>query len=271
MRSALQSPLSGIPSPFGRRRGDFAQFDADAADYISRVETADGQALEPEVKTAINDFVVGCKVDATWAALKASCIMAGARTLAGALVPLVGTSPTNNNFVSADYDRVTGLKGNGSTKYLNTNRAGNADPQDNQHLAVFLSETGSDGKPILGNDYLADGASLIYHRGTDENLFKSRSSSLGAGGIVSVGFIALSRNNSANFKAALGTTDTTYSIASQSPLSDNITFFRALGDATNAQFYNGRSQFYSVGESLNLPALRARTSALMAAIEDALT
>ena len=113
--------------------------DANAVAYIAAVEAADGQALEAGVRTAINTFVVGCKANGIWNAIKASCILAGARTLNGALVPLVGTAPTNFNFVSGDYNRKTGLVGNGSTKYLNSNRAGNADPQNNQHVSVYLT------------------------------------------------------------------------------------------------------------------------------------
>lgn len=75
-------------------------FDADALAYITAVETADGQSLEYGVKTAINSFIVGCKVDGIWNAIKSSAILAGARTLTGALVPLKGTAPTNFNFVS---------------------------------------------------------------------------------------------------------------------------------------------------------------------------
>jgi hypothetical protein len=107
---------------FGRK------FDTDAQAYITAVETADGAALEEGVKTAINNFVVDCKADGIWSAIKASCILAGARTLNGALVPLAGTAPTNFNFVSGDYNRKTGLVGDGISKYLNSNRANNADP-----------------------------------------------------------------------------------------------------------------------------------------------
>jgi len=85
------------------------QFDADASTYIEAVEVADGQALETGVRYAINDFVIGCKQDGIWDAIKASCIMAGARTLDGALVPLVGTAPTNYNFVAGDYNRELSL------------------------------------------------------------------------------------------------------------------------------------------------------------------
>jgi hypothetical protein len=96
--------------------------DAEADAYIAAVEAADGQALEPGVKFAIKNFVLCCKQDGIWSAIKASCILAGARTRLGALTPLVGTAPTSFNFVDGDYNRKTGLVGDGSTKYLDSNR-----------------------------------------------------------------------------------------------------------------------------------------------------
>jgi hypothetical protein len=106
-------------------------YDADASAYILAVEAADEiaspgiGALEPATRSAINKFVVGCKADGIWTAIKASCILSGARTLAGALVPLAGTAPTNFNFVSGDYNRKTGLgDASNTTKYLNSNRTG---------------------------------------------------------------------------------------------------------------------------------------------------
>jgi len=109
-------------------------FDRDALKYIDAVEQADGEKLEPGIRKAINSFIVGCKSDNTWDAIKASCILAGARTLEGALIPLVGAPPTNNNFIANDYNREIGLKGNGIDKYLNTNRQNNIDPQNSKHF-----------------------------------------------------------------------------------------------------------------------------------------
>jgi hypothetical protein len=132
MGAALEAP----PAP---------GLDPDAAAYIAAVEDTDGQALEAAVVDAIDAFVVGCKADGIWNAIKASCILAGARTLAGALVPLAGTAPTSFNFVDGDYNRKTGLVGNESTKYLNANRNATADPQNSRHFSVYASNvsTGS--------------------------------------------------------------------------------------------------------------------------------
>jgi hypothetical protein len=113
-----------------------ATFDADAAAYLRAVEAADGQALETPVKRAVDDFFRGCKADGIWDAIKASCILCGARTLAGALVPL-GWYGTDQHFVDADYNRETGLVGNGSSKYLDSGRENDADPQDdNRHSSL---------------------------------------------------------------------------------------------------------------------------------------
>ena len=95
--------------------GGLTSYDPDAAAYIAAVEAADGQALETGVKDAINAFVLGCKADGIWNAIKASCILAGARTLAGALVPLVGAAPSQVGAAGGwNYTRKTGLAGNGT-------------------------------------------------------------------------------------------------------------------------------------------------------------
>lgn len=123
-----------------------AAYDTDAQSYITAVETADGQSLEVGVKDAINAFVVGCKSDGIWNAIKASCILAGARTTNGALVPLVGTAPTPNNFDlvgDTDYDRKTGLKGNGTNKYLNSNYSDSTGSQNNRHVSAYQAEAGA--------------------------------------------------------------------------------------------------------------------------------
>jgi hypothetical protein len=116
--------------------------DPDAIIYINNVEKADGENLEYDTAKAIHDFVVGCKADGIWPAIKASCILAGARTLAGALVPLVGTAPTNVGglFVSGDFNRKTGLKGNASNKSLRTGLLANSLSSTSHHFFINGSD-----------------------------------------------------------------------------------------------------------------------------------
>jgi hypothetical protein len=250
-------------------------FDPDALAYITAVETADGEALEAGVKDAINDFVVGCKADAIWDALKASCILAGARTLNGALVPLVGTAPTNFNFVSADYNRKTGLVGNGSTKYLNSNRANNADPQDNNHNAVFVSDTIEAGTKILiGSDGVnTSGSNNFFYRSVDLSI-ASRSGSpnevsvAGQGRLVT-GFKGMSRDNSDTVAVRSGGTNYSLTQSSATPTSSSIHVFDRGPTPPNLPT-DARLSFYSIGEAVDLALLDTRVSALMTAIDGAI-
>lgn len=244
--------------------------DPDAAAYIAAVEAADGQVLEGGVASAITSFVVGCKADGIWDAIKASCIMAGARTLTGALVPLRGTAPTNFNFVAGDYDRKTGLVGNGSTKYLNSNRTNSADPQNSKHLAVYRSQAATVNGGLLGSPTVTDGFSHLY---TGFGSYISRNNSAGA----SPGFHSLplttapgptlfgtTRNSSSSFNIRVGGVQYTQPAPSQTPDSGSILVFSQSG------LTNARLSFYSIGEAIDLALLDARVTALMNALAAAI-
>jgi hypothetical protein len=261
--------------------------DADANAYMSAVEAADGQPLELATRLAITDFVVGCKADGIWTAIKASCILAGARTLTGALVPLVGTAPTNFNFVSGDYNRKTGLVGDGSTKYLNSNRAGNADPQDSISLAVYVSTIHNpDFEPVLtpggtyiGNGGATTGASHVGRAGGSDLAIRSTfvrnrnsTAQVGIGSATpSPGLVGTSRANSSDFNVRVSQTNYPYSQASQSSSTENhFVFARNNGSNSPESYSNGRLAFYSIGESLDLALLDARVTALINAFAAAI-
>ena len=239
------------------------QFDADASTYIEAVEAADTQALETGVRYAINDFVIGCKNDGIWDAIKASCILAGARTLSGALVPLVGTAPTNYNFVSGNYNRETGLKGDGSTKYLDSNRNNNADPQDNAHMSVYCSVPHTSIGPHIGVGITDSGATHIT-QGSTALAFRNRSSTPDSvNGARLQGFLGMSRALSTSFSARALASTQVYSRTSQVPLDRSIQVFIRAGDSN---YGDQRLAFYSIGESLDLAALDTRVSNLITAI-----
>jgi hypothetical protein len=255
----------------GERSGGL---DPDAKAYIAAVEFEDGQALESGVRKAINNFVVGCKVDGIWSAIKASCILAGARTLDGALVPLVGTAPTNNNFVSGDYNRETGLIGDASTKYLDSNRNNNADPQDSYHQAVYVTTGPTVVSGVttsyIGAGAISTGASQITHDSVAGGTMTWRSR-FGAPTPIIVtstgnptGFIGLRRSSSSTHVRRIGGADTSVGQTSEAPHNGNVLVF-ARNSATNVAglFSNGRMAFYSIGESLDLALLDTRVSTLM--------
>ena len=248
-------------------------YDTDAQAYITAVETADGQALETGVKDAINAFVVGCKADGIWTAIKASCILAGARTLSGALVPLAGTAPTNVNFVAGDYDRKTGLVGNGTSKYLDSNRANNADPQNSNHNACWVSSTAngvlmaSSAGNTTGTNYLD-----IAVSGTTTRFGNRHSTVTSVSGTALPGLYGHSRATSASYiRRTPQSGSTTQNTASQVPNSLNVYLYvRTDNGTTFSAYYPGRIAFYSIGESLDLALLDSRVTTLINALAAAI-
>ena len=247
------------------------QFDDDASTYIEAVEAADTQALETGVRYAINDFVIGCKNDGIWDAIKASCILAGARTLNGALVPLAGAAPANFNFVAADYNRKTGLIGDGGLRYLASNRTNNADPQNNRHRAVFVtsSQTPTFGVFLGGGISTDDGADYIGFNPTvpeavSRCLATTNTGILGAPSSLT-GFFGTARLNALSYSFRFnGNTNSVITPASSAPTTGMVNVFRR--DSASAASANARLAFYSIGESLDLAALDTRVSDLITAI-----
>jgi hypothetical protein len=244
-------------------------FDSDAANYIAAVEFADQQALEIDVCRAINSFIVGCKVDGIWAAIKASCLLAGPRTLSGALTPLAGPAPTNFNFVTDDYNRTSGLRGNGGVKLLDSNRLSNADPQNSFHMSFYVTTLEqAANRRLMGDGQLTGSTSL----GTTANStpFGTRcrnSTLLGAPVVMQIGLMGVSRSSASEYVWRTGDFSGTHTQASQAPPAISSQVFAGRVAAGHL----GRASFYSIGESLDLALLSARVSQFMASLSAALS
>ena len=242
-------------------------YDPDALVYINAVQVADSQSLETGIKTAINNFVVGCKADGIWSAIKASCILAGARTLNGALVPLAGAAPTNNLFVSGDYSRTLGLLGNGSSKYLLSNRNNNVDPQNSKHISVYCTVGSSrDSVKYLIGSGAGLGGTLLS---TDSTTLRSRNNySTPSSPILTVltpitGLVGINRSSATQTNYRISSSGANVNNLSQTPRNDNIAIFSS---PTPSVFSNARISFYSIGESIDLALLDSRVTSLMSDI-----
>lgn len=240
--------------------------DKDAATYLNAVAVEDGQQLEPAVKKAVNDFVKGCKQDGIWDAIKACGILAGARTLSGALVALKGSNPTNvGPFVSGDYARATGLKGNASNKYLNLNRNTNLDGQDDCHLAVYASAKNTGLAWYAGAGLVDTGTLHMLSNSSTELAARCRSSTDNAqAGASANGLMAIARNNSADFVMRGNGANNTKVRASQTPANKNYYVF--FVDGATSFLSDARLSFYSVGAFLDVAKLDTRVSALMTSL-----
>jgi hypothetical protein len=255
-------------------------YDADAQDFINRVIAADVAAgdasgLEVGVQDAYNTFFVGCKTDGNFSALKASSILAGARTQSGAMVPLVSTMPTPTMFGTVagwNYNRKTGLQGNGTDNYLDSNRASDADPASNLHASIYVNQAASSGNYYGVRTSVAgvnrNGLILVV---SGANLLSSvRSGYTTIGSSSATGFIGNGRNSSTVEQARISGATTSYNTTELNVGSLN-TFILAqntFGTANN--FADGRISFYSIGESLDLALLDARVTTLMSDLATAI-
>jgi hypothetical protein len=371
--------------------------DADTLTYLAAVKAADGTGVEVGVANAVDDFVKGTKADGTWDAIKASCILAGARTLAGALVPLkplgpelwsvstpsitdfggssgawdgstltmsnsvVGTNagyprfsfslpltigkryavtgtltgdisaivtirlaasgstsnvsydsgtgvfsatnvpagaallefaangtlafsvsiadlsiretsaPTNNNFTASDYNRETGLVGDGSTTYLDSNRVGTADGQNDRHRSLYVTASPSTsphaymGHTNTGSSQFDD----IYNASTTSYI-RPCTSGGSLNSATGTGLLGYSRTSSASVDYIIFSSSSGSSTASVAPLASTALIFGSNEAAGPGRYTDARLAFYSIGESLDLAALDARVSALITAIGNAI-
>lgn len=165
--------------------------DSDALAYITAVETADGQALEDGIKLAYNDFIVGCKTDGIWSAIKASCILAGARTLDGALTPLAGAPPADYGFwglADAHWSNVSLL--------LRMNGANNSTLITDSSSNGYTISTGGNIK-LVTNQSVTGGSSL-YSDGTNDYLtFSNAAVAFGANDFTFEFWLKLEANTTA--------------------------------------------------------------------------
>lgn len=265
-------PLFSATCPLPVNRIKNRLFDPDARDYILRVEAADGERLESQVRGAINAFVLGCKADGIWTSLVASCIMAGARTVAGAIVPLRGNAPTNNNFVAGDYSRTLGLLGNDSNKYLATGYNNNDTtnfPQNDSHISCYVSATQTDASGVLVGTQSTIGAILtMAYSSQTQIFFRNRAATQRLFSAAPLGFQGSTRNNSANFlsratQSGGNISDSTTTVASSAPSNQLFGVFCGFSGTTAGQFSAARMSFYSIGKSLTLSSLDSRVTTLM--------
>jgi hypothetical protein len=281
-----------IEKPTGAKlnlRKTWQPMDPDAAAYITAVETADGQALEEKTKIAIDNFVLGCKADGIWSAIRASCILAGARTLEGALVPLAGTAPTNFNFVSGDYNRKTGLVGNRSNKSLRTGLLASALGNTSHHLfyngSSFATGVSSPARNLGG---IYDGSNisslldLIESEVNNRREIRSGTAGGSAGnsatissGLIASGSISGSRTSATDLRLYQNGASVAVAANSNTPSLPNIAFgiFARNNNGTQVEFVDSRLNFFSIGDGLGqtpMAALHARVTDLINAFAAAI-
>ena len=208
--------------------------------------------------------------------IKAACFMMGARTLSGALVPLAADmpAPTNFNFVAGDYDRRTGLIGNGSTKHLNGNYAISSTLSSNTHVSVFVSAVPTIASSLI-EAFVSNGAVTGIYRDTSSasSFYSCWTPSNYSGPSLANGTLAgVSRDNGTTMVVRSNNTSQTLSqaVAATLPASHTPFIFARNSNGNPVLRTNARLAFYSMGESIDLAILGARIAALSTAIQAAI-
>ena len=146
-----------------------ASFDADAAAFFNRVTTAGG-TLSTTEKQAVNQLVLDLKANSLWTPMKAIYPMVGAS--AAACSRNLKADDFNGTFSSGWTFASTGVTGNGTSDYMNTNLLPSTQLTLNSSHLSFYSRTLSNGVEVeMGNDDGANGsiieirtAGISYYR-----------------------------------------------------------------------------------------------------------
>ena len=242
--------------------GETSAFSAEALNYFSRLDTAGDTDYIPYKQPLANyiDALVNLG-GAYWDDMESAASFVGVG-IEGVAVPLKDGMPTitNNNFVDADLDQLTGLKGDGSTKYLNTNVSTSALSLDDHSLSVFLSDT----RDSATGRYISGAAGNLSVLGNTTSGFRARSATstldtLGSSTATNA-IIGISRNNSANYDWRYGTSGTQVTPSVSLSVADIMVFSDGANETA------ARLATYHVGAALDLAVLEGLQATLIAEI-----
>jgi len=261
----LAQPLARrLARPLARRIVRSGDFSPAAQDYFARVSSAGGTVTHPAPVAAYIDALVALG-GVYWNTMGTHCLFAGV-TFPGCFVPLRSgmNVPTNFNFVSGDHNPVTGLIGDGATKYISSGRNNNADGQNDFSMSIYIHTVGSGGSPYIGVSPIT-GSSVISRSTTPENLFYRSRRSVGnttSGGGSSTGYVGTSRTVDTGHIARFGGNNITLTLTSETPSNEVISVFHANGTS----FGNGRLKAYHIGPAITQSVLEGLQDTLFASI-----
>jgi hypothetical protein len=167
-------------------------YDPDALAWFSAVE-ATGNTITPTNKTVFNTAFLALKSNNIWSRITQGCFFVGidgANPLAGAFTPFKtpsGITPTNVNFTTSDYNRLTGIIQDGGfnisgTKYIDTgilNALGEFDENpayslNDRHALLYNSRNDINDNYLIGSIYNAEADSNCFKFALDGSLGNSQ-------------------------------------------------------------------------------------------------
>ena len=212
-------------------------YDPDAQDYITRVETADGEALETAVKDAINQLFLDVKAEPTlWNNISWMYLSCGPRTIQGISLcayPNTVGDMVPQSVVQGDYDRI-GIQGDGVSKFFIA--PFDADLNTTQMYAYMLDGFNAANVALMGS--FADSAQLSYyctHRANNSGEIQVRLRSTGANWAS----FTMPNAGALSYAPVTGSTLTDLRVIS---VSSNLVF--AQGGSSPSQYNSTTGDFY---------------------------
>lgn len=235
-----------------------------AADYLNRLgDNRLGGAYDAALARLIDRLAGGIGIPES-AAYVPMAGFAFPGTGEGALEGLLPTHDKGTIFaaVSGDWNAKTGLKGDGSSIYVNSNRNNNADGQDDQSMGAYLTEgmgTVDGTQAVMGAGSSEDGASEIRAVYTQESggerlFLRSQRNTVSATSwqlTPRTGFLAISRVEATNFVLREQGSNQGFIRDSQTPYNGTIGVFARETNEAFGQMGLMRSPFYFIGPGLS--------------------
>ena len=235
-------------------------FSTEAANYFSRLVNA-GDTTFLAYRQPLANYIDSLVAlgGAYWDDMKSATSFVGVG-IQGVTVPLRDgmTVPTQSNFVAADLDQLTGLKGDGSTKYIATNLAGTALLQDDASASVHITTAATGANKFYMTN--AGGASLSLRSTPQQSLNSSSVATLGT--VPTSGVYGASRSSSTTIDARSNQTSYSAAITSIAPSANDL-YVYSIGAAPSA---DARLATYHAGPALNLATLEGLQDTLITEI-----
>ena len=233
-----------------------------AASYFSRLAAA-GDTTHVAYKQPLTNYITSLVElgGAYWDDMLSATSFVGVG-IQGVTVPLRDgmTVPTQNNFVAADLNQLTGLKGNLSSKWIDTNIGGQTPDQDDNSISTYATEVNT-----YNNYYLSTGGALgathIYP--TSSTNLICRISGAGTGvNATPLHFAGATRSAASVMNIRANGTDFPNTTTSVQQLTTNFNVF----GRPNANRTDARLATYHIGPALNLATLEGLQDTLISEI-----
>lgn len=227
-------------------------FSAPVRDYFSRLDAAGLRVGKYDLaNAALIDRLVGNGGN-FWPDSGAFNAMAGYLYPGNGedLIPLKDghDAGTLNAFVSGDWNAVTGLKGDGSTKYVDSNRAADVEGQNDMAIGVLPTVALTTGRALIGVDPTRIDFIVSLSFLQTGNRGGSTTIVVNTAGYSK--YSANSRALSTEYNRYFNGTLDTVPISSSTPVSSNFYVF-AKNDGGPTNHIDGRNAFYHIGPNLS--------------------